>query len=176
MDFAAGRIELQARTTKNKHPRYLPIYGDMAAEINMALSMGDPACPFLVQRDSAPVFDFEKVWRKACKTAGIEAALFHDLRRTAVTNMIEAGLSEKEAMEISGHKTRSIFDRYHIVSERRLKQNAQKLEDHLKAKMINGASIQTSEESAKLQDIEKIGEPGGGRTHDHRIKSAMLYH
>ncbi len=48
--------------------------------------------------------------------------------------MIEAGLSEKEAMEISGHKTRAVFDRYHIVSERRLKEMAGKLEIHLKAK------------------------------------------
>lgn len=48
--------------------------------------------------------------------------------------MIEAGFSEKEAMEISGHKTRAVFDRYHIVSERRLKQLAGKLEAHLKAK------------------------------------------
>ena len=48
--------------------------------------------------------------------------------------MIEAGLSEKEAMEISGHRTRAVFDRYHIVGERRLKEMAGKLEIHLKAK------------------------------------------
>jgi hypothetical protein len=47
--------------------------------------------------------------------------------------MIEAGLTEKEAMEISGHKTRAVFDRYHIVSDRRMKANAQKLAEHLKA-------------------------------------------
>jgi hypothetical protein len=48
--------------------------------------------------------------------------------------MIEAGFTEKEAMEISGHKTRSVFDRYHIVSERRFKQLAERLEGHLKTK------------------------------------------
>jgi integrase len=60
----------------------------------------------------------------------------HDLRRTALTNMIEAGLSEKEAMEISGHKTRAVFDLYHIVSDRRLKEMAGKLEVHLKTKEV----------------------------------------
>lgn len=75
-----------------------------------------------------------KAWATACDLAGVAHALFHDLRRTALTSMIEAGLSEKEAMEISGHRTRAVFDRYHIVSERRMKQNAEKLEAHLKAK------------------------------------------
>jgi hypothetical protein len=42
--------------------------------------------------------------------------------------MIEAGYSEKEAMEISGHKTRAVFDRYHIVSSKRMKELSRKME------------------------------------------------
>ena len=147
IDLKARRIHLPGRTTKNGKPRYLPIYGDMDAELDMALSSCEGACPLLIQHEGKPLFDFEKAWSTACELAGVPDALFHDLRRTALTNMIEAGLSEKEAMEISGHKTRAVFDRYHIVSERRMMENAEKLEAHLKTKE-NGAGNQSSVQDA----------------------------
>jgi len=99
----------------------------------MSLSItANSKCPYLLQKSGKRITDFEKAWDAARIAAGVPEALFHDLRRTAVTRMVEAGLSENEAMQISGHRTRAVFDRYHIVSEGRLKQNAQKLEDHLK--------------------------------------------
>jgi integrase len=122
------------KTTKNKNPRYLPIYGDMDAELSMAVSLADAGCPFLIQDGGKRVTEFKKSWKSACKAGNVDDALFHDLRRTAVTNMIEAGFTEKEAMEISGHKTRAVFDRYHIVSERRLKQLGDRMGTHLRNK------------------------------------------
>jgi integrase len=152
VDLQGKRIFRPGRTTKNGRPRYLPIYGDMAAELEMALANADRKCPFLIHRSGERVFDFEKAWATACEAAGVKHALFHDLRRTALTNMIEAGLSEKEAMEISGHRTRAVFDRYHIVSDRRMKQNAEKLAEHLKAKEVPSKEPSTGQDSGAGQN------------------------
>lgn len=75
-----------------------------------------------------PVGDFRAVWAALVKAAGCPGLLFHDLRRSAVRKMVRRGAAERVAMRISGHKSRSVVDRYDTVSESDLADAALKVE------------------------------------------------
>jgi integrase len=138
LDFSNSQIVLNPGTTKNGKGRTLPIYGDMrewllAQQAERAAK--HPTCPYVFAHDGHRITEFRKAWASACERAGLKGLLFHDLRRSAVRNMRMAGVAENVAMQITGHKTRSIFDRYSIVGGQEIQDAAAKLEKRLKSSL-----------------------------------------
>jgi hypothetical protein len=102
-------------------------------------------CPYVFHRGGEKIKEFRGSLSRACREAKLGKRLFHDFRRTAVRNMVRAGIPERAAMTISGHKTRSVFDRYNIVNPEDLKQASSRMEAYLQAQN-HGHNLGTIEE------------------------------
>ena len=143
VDLVGSVVRLRPEVSKNKDGRVLPLDGELLQTIERANGQRQPELPFVFHSNGQPIGSFGKAWRKACCSAGLgtmenngskkkyTGTIVHDLRRTAVRNMVRAGIHERVAMSLTGHKTRSIFDRYNIVSEADLAQAAKRLQSHL---------------------------------------------
>lgn len=128
-DKQEGKIILESTQTKNKTSRTIFFNDDMYRVLALAKKMRDqkyPGCPWVCQRYGKQLKSLKKSWKTATEEVGLTGKVFHDLRRTGVRDMTTAGIDEVTAMQISGHKTRSVFNRYNITSEVRLKEAAEK--------------------------------------------------
>jgi integrase len=146
LDLNAGEVRLDAGSTKNDAGRVFPMTTALHAMLktqhvrHLALKKAGQFEPWVFWRMVAkkrggpkrplPILSFSKAWHAACVAAGCPGKIPHDFRRTAVRNLVRAGVSETVAMRLTGHKTRSVFDRYDIVSGGDLRDAARKLDEH----------------------------------------------
>jgi integrase len=115
-----GLLRLEPGTTKNNQGRLVPLVKEVIEALwkwKQRTLHRYPSCPWVCHYRGKRLLNIPtKSWRKACQSVGLKGKIFHDLRRTAIRNMVRAGIPERVAMAISGHRTRSVFDRYDIVS------------------------------------------------------------
>jgi integrase len=136
VDLNTAQVRLDPGTTKNKDGRVIYLDGELSETmkeqrgfvLSLQKERGEIISWVFVNPETGDrIRNFRKSWDKACQQTGLTGRLFHDFRRTAVRNMVRAGVPEVVAMRISGHKTRSIFDRYNIVSEQDLREAARRI-------------------------------------------------
>ncbi len=138
-----GAVGLEAEQSKTGAGRWLLFTTDSPLALLLATQRERRRvdCPYVFHRNGRPIRSFDDAWRTACKAIGQPNLLFHDLRRSAVRNMVRAGVSEHTAMRRSGHKTNSIFKRYDIVSETDLRDADAKVSAYLaRLRAENGQS------------------------------------
>jgi len=129
LDLESGTLRLDPGETKNRDGRVAHLTPELQAALvaQVARVRGleretQRIVPWLFphlagRHIGRPVGNIRKAWARACKNAGRPGVLFHDLRRSAVRNLEQAGVSRSVAMKITGHKTEAVYRRYAIVSD-----------------------------------------------------------
>ncbi|HKA54224.1 MAG TPA: tyrosine-type recombinase/integrase, partial [Candidatus Binatia bacterium] len=139
VDLEAGTVLLYRGTTKNKKGRLIQLpqvlQGILAQQWQDHLAHY-PECPWVFPKNGERLLTFYKVWRRACQAAGLSGRLSHDFRRTAVRNLVRAGVPERVAMMVTGHATRDVFERYNIVSPGDLEEAAKRIDERIATRMV----------------------------------------
>ncbi len=136
IDFNGGLVRLDSGTTKERFGRVFPFTIELRTLFTEQRSYTDKiqmekgiVIPWVFHRNRGQrIRSFRGAWATACKRAGLPGRIPHDFRRTAVRNLVRAGVPERVAMQLTGHRTRAVFDRYNIVSEGDLKAAATQLD------------------------------------------------
>ena len=123
VDMAGQVLLLRSDETKTRRSRLLAVEGPLLEVLRRRETARRP-CPWVFHRDGRRITPshFQRTWVRACAQSDNTGKLFHDFRRTAVRNMVRAGVPERIVMEVSGHRSRSVFDRYNIVNEADMRQ------------------------------------------------------
>jgi integrase len=103
MSARTRTLRLRPEHSKNKHARVLPIVGELAAVIERRIKSRRLDCPYVFHQNGWAIGDFRKVWRTACRAIGHQGRIVHDLSRSGVRHLIQAGVDPHTVMAFSGH-------------------------------------------------------------------------
>jgi len=122
-------VRLAARDTKTRQPRVVVLTERACGMLEgLPRSIRGKGFVFANPATGKPWNQIRKVFDRARKAAGLSGVWFHDLRRSFVTNARRRGVPESVVMRLSGHRTRSVFDRYNVVSEDDLREAVRVIE------------------------------------------------
>ncbi|PON12357.1 hypothetical protein C2W62_40010 [Candidatus Entotheonella serta] len=115
-------IRLNPDNSKTGESRILVLTGELLELLKRREQLRAVGCPYVFHQRGEFIRDFRKAWANATKAAGCSGRVFHSLRRSSVRDIIKVKVYERVAMSVSGHCTRSVFDRYNITAEDDIRQ------------------------------------------------------
>jgi integrase len=149
-DVAGDEIRLRAENAKTGEGRTIPFEGELADLIERRkkarqFKVKDVTVisPLIFHRKGMPISEFRKSWATGCRLAGVRR-LFHDLRRSAARNMLNAGVPQAIAMQVTGHKTDSMFRRYAIVTPKDVRTALRRTQEFTAAEMQEAVAATTA--------------------------------
>jgi integrase len=164
LDLETGTLRLEPETTKNDDGAVVYLTPELKASMGTQLERvrslereTGQIIPYLFPHLRGPhrgkkLQDFKKAWKTACVKAGCPGMLRHDFRRTAVRNRVNLGVPERVAMKVFGHRSRTLFDRCHILSPGDLQEVARKLTG-----TISGTTPQNPPDSLPVNILVYLG-------------------
>lgn len=169
IDLVNRKISLVAGSTKNDEARTVKMTVEVYNLIIECVRGKKPNEYVFTRGQHEPVLDFRGSWYAVCTKAGLgkfardednrsgwDGLIFHDLRRSAVRNMVRRAVPEKVAMMISGHKTRSVFDRYNIIDETDIEKATAKIEAGRDASRIGSDAAQATGTKTSTCEAEPV--------------------
>jgi integrase len=170
VDLAAKVIRLENSDVKNKKGREIPLIDGLPELLEGVRRKNPKATNVFLTPKGEPIGSFIKAWRNACVKAAITVKvngesvvshfeedgtyrgfLFHDLRRTALRNLVRAGVPRGVAMAITGHKTEEVFERYNITDSKDVQNAGASVAEYLK---IQRAEAEKAAPAAKLRVVK----------------------
>lgn len=140
IDTPGGVIRLPPQRSKTRTGRILPISGPLQAVLDRRRKTDLVGTERVFGRDGVPVRTWRHALRDACRKGRVPHRLLHDCRRTAARNLVRAGVPERVAMLLTGHKTRAVFDRYNIVNEQELLTAGERLASYVAGQPVSKQS------------------------------------
>ncbi|OCC15312.1 Shufflon-specific DNA recombinase [Dissulfuribacter thermophilus] len=124
--------------TKNKEPRWIPLTDSAQKVLQDLYDKRNPDCNWVFLPPNPhkrllliPSQYFKKSWTTAKKRAGLDHIHIHDLRHTAASHLLKAGVDLRIVQEILGHKTLQMVIRYTHILDSQKREAIEKLDSLL---------------------------------------------
>jgi len=138
--------EIRVEKTKNGRIRYIPLnHKLMDLFLRLRKDRRSKEYVFINPETGRPITDVSRSFDTTCRRAGIENLRFHDLRHTFGTRLKNEGADIKTIMELMGHRSIKMTERYMHSSQEQKRRAVESLAKNSNRLNINGMAREENE-------------------------------